>query len=188
MKMSNKDFNNLKINGVKKTTPRTYYNRLNEAIKTGFCFKSDKAYNTGEAIIFEFINVYLLSHNDILRIHYKKMYPYIKLWKERVKHISKEINIEELNKSEDYKLKIEILYITKNSNFLDYDSTIAASKYIIDGLTESNIIEDDSIEFIPIILSKQDKNKEENAIKIVITPITQEEYESYYSKEFKKMF
>lgn len=190
MRINEKDLNKLNIKNNQKKKPKTYYDRLNEAIKTGFCFKNDKIQLKEKVLIIDLNNVYLLSHNDILRIHYKKLYPYIKLWKDRIKHVVEKVNLKSngWKIKENYKYKIEVLYTTKNSNYLDYDAVISASKYIIDGLIVSGVIEDDSIDFVPVILSKQNKNKEKNAIKVVVSQISEEEYMSYYSEEFKKSF
>lgn len=181
--IKNKNTNNSKLNKPK----RTYYDRLDEAIKTGFVFSNDEVKISSESIVFKFNDVVFLSHNDILRIHFKRMYKYIKLWKDRVKEICKDKDFSEWSINKDYPIKIEFLYNTKNNEFLDYDSTIGAFKFILDGFTENGVIMDDSMDYVPIILSKQRKNKKNNSIYVVITPLNLNEYENYFSKEFKNI-
>ena len=185
MKMSEKDFKSLSKG--KKKKPRTCYDRLNEAVKTGFDFKNDKIILSEKSIVLNFKGVALLSHNDILRIKFDVMYRYIKLWKERVAYLVEQVSLNEWEKNKVKKLKIEFLYTTKNKQCLDYDSTIGAVKFVIDGLTESSVIFDDSIEFVPVVLSRQKQTKEENSLIVVITPIEEQEYEKYFSEEFKKL-
>lgn len=198
MKISKKELNSLLKNKEKvkkninnknkiETKKRTYYDRLNDAIKFGFNFREDKITINNKSAILHFNNVYLLSHNDILRINFKMMYKYIKLWKERVAHLVNKVSLEEWQETKSKKIKIEFLYTTKNSQCLDYDSTVGAVKFIIDGLTESSVIFDDSIEFIPVVLSRQKRTEGNNSLTVVLTPITEEEYETYFSNEFKNI-
>jgi hypothetical protein len=186
MKMSEKDLNSLMKPSKKKA--RTYYDRLDEAVTTGFNFKNDSIVLNENSMVLNFSGVYLLSHNDILRIQFKKMYRYISLWKERVGNLIEDVSLKEWEKNKIKKIKIEFLYTTQNKQCLDYDSTVGAVKFVIDGLTESSVIFDDSIEFIPVVLSRQKKTRGENALMVVLTPIEEEEYENYFSEEFKKHF
>lgn len=197
MKINQKDLNKLiknntnLINNNNKTikkVKRTYYDRLEDAIKTGFVFSNDEIIINKYSIIFKFNDVVFLSHNDILRIHFKRMYRYIKLWKERVKSICKDKDFSEWHEFQDKPMKIEFLYNTKNNEFLDYDSTIGAFKFILDGLTENKIIVDDSMNYVPIILSKQLKNKEKNSIYVVVSILDIEKYNDYFSDEFKNIY
>lgn len=190
MKISQKDLNKL-IKNSKSNKPnkvkRTYYDRLEEAIKTGFVYSKDEIEISSEYIIFKFNDVVFLSHNDILRIHFKRMYRYIKLWKDRVKELCKDKDFSKWDVNKNKPMKIEFLYNTKNNELLDYDSTVGAFKFILDGFTESGVIVDDSMEHVPIILSKQRKNKDNNSIYVVITPLNINEYNNYFSEEFKNI-
>lgn len=192
MKISQKDLNKI-IKNKSSTTKslgkvkRTYYDRLEEAIKTGFIYSKDEIEISEKCIILKFNDVVFLSHNDILRIHFKRMYRYIKLWKNRVKEICKDKNFECWENNKSKPMKIEFLYNTKNNEFIDYDSTMGSFKFILDGLTESGIIVDDSMDYVPVILSKQIKNKECNSIYVVITSLDMEKYENYFSEEFKNI-
>ena len=170
-----------------KKQSRTYYDRLEDAINYGFNFDNDIFIQEEDSLILKFNDVYFLSHNDILRIHFKRLYKYIKLWKERVKSISKKIDINKWENVKNKLLKIEFIYVNNNNEFLDYDSTIASFKFILDGLTESKIIIDDNQDHVPIILSKQLKSKEKNSIIVIITVLNQEEINNYFSEESKKI-
>ncbi len=189
MKISKSDLNkiikNSKNNKVK--VQRTYYDRLEEAIKTGFVFSKDEIEISSKSIVFKFNDVVFLSHNDILRIHFKRMYRYIKLWKDRVKELCKDRDFSEWEINKNSPMKIEFLYNTKNNEFLDYDSTIGSFKFILDGFTENGIIVDDSMDYVPIILSKQRKNKNKNSIYVVITPLDLKDYENYFSEKFNNI-
>jgi len=189
MKISKSDLNkiikNSKNNKVK--VQRTYYDRLEEAIKTGFVFSKDEIEISSKSIVFKFNDVVFLSHNDILRIHFKRMYRYIKLWKDRVKELCKDRDFSEWEFNKNSPMKIEFLYNTKNNEFLDYDSTIGSFKFILDGFTENGIIVDDSMDYVPIILSKQRKNKNKNSIYVVITPLDLKDYENYFSEKFNNI-
>jgi len=166
---------------------RTYYDRLEDAIRDGFDFKDDKISINEKSMVLVFNRVCLLSHNDILRIQFKRMYRYISLWKKRVINLVDTVDLKEWEKNKVKKIKIEFLYITNNKQYLDYDSTVGAVKFIIDGLTKSSAIFDDSLEFIPVILSRQQKTQGDNSLIVVLTPIEEEEYEKYFSEEFKKL-
>lgn len=170
-----------------KKTARTYYDRLEDAINYGFNFDNDIIIQKEESLVIKFNNVYFLSHNDILRIHFKRLYKYIKLWKERVIYISKKIDTNLWEPIKNQPLKIEFIYLNNNNEFLDYDSTIASFKFILDGLTESKIIIDDNQQHIPIILSKQIKSKDNNGIILIITPLKEEEINNYFSNESKNI-
>ena len=192
MKISQKDLNKIIKNKSTKNTKlpkikRDYYDRLEEAIKTGFVFSKDEIFINEKSVIIKFNDVVFLSHNDILRIHFKRMYRYIKLWKDRVKEICKEKDFSTWECNKKKPMKIEFMYNTKNNEFLDYDATIGAFKFILDGLTENGVIVDDSMDYVPIILSKQNKNKDNNSIYVVVTSLDMENYENYFSDEFKNI-
>jgi len=194
MRMSSKDLELLLKSKSNKSesqslskNKRTYYDRLEDAIRDGFDFKDDKISINEKSMVLVFNRVCLLSHNDILRIQFKRMYRYISLWKKRVINLVDTVDLKEWEKNKVKKIKIEFLYITNNKQYLDYDSTVGAVKFIIDGLTKSSAIFDDSLEFIPVILSRQQKTQGDNSLIVVLTPIEEEEYEKYFSEEFKKL-
>lgn len=170
-----------------KKTSRTYYDRLEDAVNYGFNFDKDSFIQKENSLILKFNDVYFLSHNDILRIHFKRLYRYIKLWKNRVIELSKKIDITKWEKIKNKKLKIEFIYINNNNEFLDYDSTIASFKFILDGLTESKIILDDNQDNIPIILSKQIKSIDSNSIIVILTPLEDSDIDNYFSIEAKEI-
>lgn len=175
--ISSSDFKKMQT----KKKSRTYYDRLEDAINFGFNFDKDIIKQDENSLIIEFNEVYFLSHNDILRIHFKRLYRYIKLWKERVINISKKIDKNNWDLIKINPLKIEFIYVNNNNEFLDYDSTIASFKFILDGLTESEIIIDDNQNHVPIILSRQLKSKDKNAIILVITPIQDIDINNFFS-------
>jgi hypothetical protein len=170
-----------KIKGENKVK-RTYYDRLNDAVESGFSFKLDDFYKVNSKLVFEFNDVALISLNDLLRINFKSCYKYIKLWKERV------INIVDKNKIENYpfgddRVKIEFIIETKNNQTLDYDASIACTKFITDGLVKSKIIKDDSLKYLPMIISKQKKSTNGiSSIKMVLSKITESELDSFFSE------
>ncbi len=170
-----------------KKTSRTYYDRLEDAVNYGFNFDKDSFIQKENSLILKFNDVYFLSHNDILRIHFKRLYRYIKLWKNRVIELSKKIDMTRWEKLKNKKLKIEFIYINNNNEFLDYDSTIASFKFILDGLTESKIILDDNQDNIPIILSKQIKSIDSNSIIVILTPLEDSDIDNYFSIEAKEI-
>lgn len=187
--ISASDYNSLNkktksSNTLKKT--RTYYDRLNDAISSGFSFKKDEYKFENETLIFSFLDVAILSHNDILRINFKKLYPYIKLWKERVKNTASKIPESQSDYFLNKEVKIEFLFKTKTEKKLDYDSSVACSKFIIDGLVESNILIDDVVDIVPLILTKQIKNKiKENTIIVIISEVNQLYMENLFSETLK---
>ncbi len=173
--------------GEQKKKARTYYDRLREAVESGFSHKKDISYIDEKSIVLEFNNVSILSHNDILRINFKQLYPYIKMWKERVKENIKKISEKEKEKFNSEKVKIEFLFKLKHKKFLDYDATVACSKFIIDGIVESGFLDDDTIEIVPVILTDQVKNSEdESSILVVINEITESELLKYFSNTLIK--
>ena len=166
---------------------RTYYDRLKDAVESGFSYKKDIAYVDEKSIVLEFNNVSILSHNDILRINFKQLYPYIKMWKERVKNNISKITKDEALNFNSNKVKIEFLFKLKHKKFLDYDATVACSKFIIDGIVESGFLSDDTIDIVPVILTDQIKNSEnENSIIVIINEINELELLKYFSNTLIK--
>lgn len=182
----------IKINddSEKKQPKRTYYDRLNDAVNYGFSFKNDSISinNEKNECILKFENVVLISHNDLLRINFKMAYKYIKLWKDRVKNIVSTLELNDLDIFLNNKVKLEFLIKTKNNQTLDYDASVGCVKFIIDGLVESKILIDDSIEHIPLVLTTQKKVKDDiSSIYIVIKKTSDEEIKSFNSDTFNSL-
>lgn len=178
-KKENSSYNNKKS--------RTYYDRLKDAVESGFSYKKDISYVDEKSIVLEFNNVSILSHNDILRINFKQLYPYIKMWKERVKNNISKITEDEILNFNSNKVKIEFLFKLKHKKFLDYDATVACSKFIIDGIVESGFLSDDTKDIVPVILTDQIKNSEnENSIIVIINEISELELLKYFSNTLIK--
>lgn len=186
MRIKSSELNSILKSKGEKNIKRTYYDRLKEAISTGFNFSNDSVVVSKDSIVIDFNEVYFLSHNDLLRIHFKSLYRYIKLWKDRVKYVFSNEDLSVWEESKKNKLKIEFLYVTKNNDYLDYDSTVGSFKFIMDGLTEAGIIIDDSMEYVPLVLSKQKKNNKKNSIKVVITVLKEEDYDKCFSDKFNE--
>jgi hypothetical protein len=169
----------------KKPKKRTYYDRLNDAVDHGFSFKRDLfSYDEEKKELYiEFRDIILISHNDLLRIKFQSAYKYIKLWKERVVFL-----LSGKCKKFESSVKIEVLIKTSKSQTLDYDASIACVKFIIDGLVKSNVIEDDTIDYVPLVLTHQEKTKDKmSSIFIVISEISKKELDSYFSNSFKSL-
>ena len=169
---------------------RTYYDRLNDAVETGFSFKEDEIHVDleKEECFIKFKNTVLINHNDLLRIKFNVAYKYIKLWKERVVNVVKKLDDSQMKIFLNNPVKIEILIETKNAMTLDYDASIGSSKFIIDGLVKSKILEDDTKEHIPLILTSQKKSKVNiSSIYIIIKPIKEYELRKYFSDSFNKL-
>ena len=174
------EFNKLK---KEKKKTRTYYDRYNDAVSKGFSFKKDDIYVLkNDSIVIEFNDVILLSLNDLLRIHEKKAYKYKCLWKERVINI-----LEKNNYNINTPITIEILYINRKNKKLDYDASIACTKYIIDGLVKAKLIEDDTQEHIPLILSNTIINKDAEYDSVILCIKSIGDINNYYSEDFKSI-
>jgi hypothetical protein len=187
-----KDINLIKSKKTNKKTEkkRTYYDRLNDAVETGFSYKKDEIiFNKEHNIcILKFVDVALISHNDILRINFKVAYKYIKLWKDRVQHLVKKSEIPLPECFNENKVIFEFLIKTNHSQTLDYDSSVACLKFIVDGVVKSKLIKDDSLDNIPLMLTKQQKVKNEpSSIYLVISTITDKEVDSHFSNMFKTL-
>jgi hypothetical protein len=183
-----KDIKSIKSKVKTSDKKRTYYDRLNEAVETGFSYKKDVIThdNKNNICVLKFIDVALISHNDILRINFKVAYKYIKLWKDRVQNLVKNLDTPLPDCFNENKVIFEFLIKTNNSQTLDYDSSVACLKFIVDGVVKSKLIKDDSLDNIPLMLTKQKKVKNEpSSIYLVISTITDVEVESHFSDTFK---
>lgn len=137
-------------------------------------------------IIINLKNIKLLSNNDLLRIDNRKLTKYKNQCKDRIKNLVKqeEINIWK-NSSKNKKIKLEYIYAPSHGKKMDtVDGITGAFKYLIDGLTLSKLIKDDSDEYLPVALPKQFKGN--NEIYILLTLI--DNIDDYYSPEFKEIF
>lgn len=174
--LSIKDFYNKK-NSKKKYD---YYDRYKDAIENYFYFNNDKFEKKDNFYIFKFNKIKILSLNDLLRIKYQESYKYRELWKERVLNLVKLNNIQKISTP----ISMEVLYINKQNRMLDYDASVACLKFIIDGFVKSGLIEDDTQNHLPIVLTKTVVNKEleDNSMIILIKPI--DSINSFYSNEF----
>lgn len=179
-----KDFNTNKT----KQKKRTYYDRLNEAVKTGFPLGKDTLIEKENSIIYKFHDVVLISNNDLLRIKFNLCTKYKNLWKERVENLSKRIENKDIFKNK--KVKIEYLLETNKSVTLDYDSAISSTKFITDGFVNSGLLIDDNLNYVPLILSNQKKVKKNEVSKLyaIITVVDDEYLKSLYSDDFNSCF
>jgi hypothetical protein len=177
-----------KTKDSKKAKTRTGYDRLKDAVEFGFSFKKDLISISEDECIIKLEDISLLSHNDILRINFKILYTYISLWKERIASITSKLSEKEKETFHSSPVKIEFLLETNKSHTLDYDASIACIKFIVDGLVESKLLKDDTIQYIPLMLTEQIKDKSKpNSIYLIINKTSKEEIYKLYSPSFNKI-
>jgi hypothetical protein len=148
--------------------------------------EEDSIVISNDKIIINLKSIKLLSNNDLLRIDNRKLTKYKNQCKDRIKNL---VNYNAIKKwkesSENKKIKLEYIYAPSHGKKMDtVDGITGAFKYLIDGLTLSGLIKDDSDEYLPVALPKQFKGN--NEIYILLTLI--ENIDDYYSKEFKDLF
>lgn len=146
---------------------------------------NDYAYYNKNQFVIVLKNIRLITNNDLLRIDSRKITPYKKYCKERISNSIKDIDIKEWQENtKNKKLKLEYIYMPSHGKKMDnIDGIVGAFKFLIDGLTLSKIIKDDSEKYIPLAFPKQKKGNDE--IYILLTIENNEE--KYYSKEFKNL-
>lgn len=151
----------------------------------------DKLYLSSDTIILEFIDIALVSNNDLLRIDNREIYSFKSAWHERVLDLIKGVDLSNW-KTKDAPVVIEFLYKTKNAKVYDPDSIVSAFKSTLDGLVCAKILKDDTVEHIPIIIPRQEKyipkdkdDKKINTLTIVISPA--HDITKYYTDAFKKI-
>lgn len=171
---------------------RTAIDRINDAVIIIEQYpNNDKIYLHKDTLILNFEDIALISNNDLLRTDNRKIYVFKKAWHERVAHLLKNVDLSKW-KTKTVPVVIEFLYCTKNAKRYDPDSIISAFKSPLDGLVEAGVLNDDTVEDIPIIIARQEKSttcpirdKKINTLTIVISPVN--DISRYYSEAFKKI-
>jgi hypothetical protein len=188
--LSAKDLKKHGIEVAAKTKKRrTGVDRMLEAISSGFPCGADSCSLSNGKLFIELNVVSLLSHNDILRINFKQLHRYICLWKERIALSLRALNHDKKKFVFAESVKIEFLYERKTARKLDYDSAVAVTKFIVDGLVEQKVIEDDSDDFLKLILVKQCHGKSDtDNIKLLISPCSESDVDKLFSLELSKLF
>lgn len=175
-----------------KNKKRTSIDRLKDATCTLKKYPvADKIYLSKDTIILDFIDIALVSNNDLLRIDNREIYAFKLAWHERVANLLKGVDLSNWD-TKNHPVIIEFLYKTKNAKNYDPDSIVSAFKSTLDGLVCSGVLKDDTVEHIPLIIPRQEKynigekklNKI-NTLTIVISPAN--ELEKYYTDTFKKV-
>lgn len=188
VKLSQKDLNRININqdSNKEKKQKTPMDRFYSIIDFNQNDTLDTINVTKDKVIINIKNIKLLSNNDMLRIDNRKLTRYKNQCKDRIKNLVNKIDINEWqNNSKNKKIKLEYIYAPSHGKKMDtIDGISGAFKYLIDGLTLSNLIIDDSDEYLPVAISKQFKGS--NEIFILLTLI--DNIDNYYSPEFKRLF
>jgi len=171
---------------------RTSIDRLKDATAILNQYPNDdKIFISGDSMILHFDDIALISNNDLLRIDNREIYAFKKAWHERVAHLLKGIDLSDW-KTKEIPVVIEFLYMTKNAKTYDPDSIVSAFKSTLDGLVCANVLNDDTVENIPLIIPRQEKsklcplrNRKINRLTIVISPAL--DITRFYSSAFKKI-
>jgi len=176
----------VEVSVKKYTTP---YERLQKAIKTMEMSKKDDEIffdieNKSCALILK--DIKLLSNNDLLRNDNRKINKFKKLWHQRIFSLVNKNYLEEWDLIKENKMILECLYKPNHGKFMDPDAISAAFKAPLDGLVESNLLIDDKIKHLPLIISKQEKNKEKRDDLVLVLSVA-DEIEKYYTNFFKKI-
>lgn len=184
IKLNKNDLNKiLKAKNPEKKKYTTPMERMKNILSKYSYSDMDIAYYDENQFVIHLKNIRLLTNNDLLRIDSRKITPYKNMCKERIKNVVKKIDLKNWQeKTKDKKLKLEYIYAPDHNKKMDnIDGIMGAFKFLVDGLTISNIIKDDNEDIIPFAFPKQKKGNNE----IVILLTIEENKDKYYSEKFK---
>ena len=147
----------------------------------------DAVYFNGDKTIciIKLFNISFLSYNDLLRLDNRSIYSFKMAWHNRLRELFKSVDMTDWIKHNSEEKLVEFVYQTKNSQTYDADAIVSAFKSTLDGMVDVGLLEDDDKKNLPIIIPRQEKNKGESNLFIVVSAL--KDIREYYTETFKEV-